>query len=319
MSFTPDQLHVILVVSNPVRYKSRYELFKKTYEHMKESGVTVWVCEAAFGDRNFECTEKGNPQHLQLRSPVEIWQKEALINAMMRRIFQDRPDAKYICWADADIQFVSRKDWACEIIHSLQHYQVVQCWSHCVDLGPSGEVIQMHESFMYSYLLGRPMTKQKYYGKHWHPGYVWAAKAGALKEMAGNGLMDRCVLGSADAVMARALIGQVEYAIPDSRVHKNYKKMFFQWQEMAEHFIKRNVGYVPLSIVHGWHGKKKQRYYVERSQILVDYKFDPETDVKYDNYGLLKLSDFGTARSNGLRDALRQYFRARNEDSIDVL
>jgi hypothetical protein len=42
----PSDLHVIAVISNPVRYQSRIRLFKEFMEQMELSGVTLWVVEA---------------------------------------------------------------------------------------------------------------------------------------------------------------------------------------------------------------------------------------------------------------------------------
>ena len=90
------------------------------------------------------------------------------------------------------------------------------------------------------------------------------------------------------------------------------------WQSQAEQNIRRNVGYVPGVLTHFWHGKKKDRKYWDRWQILVRNQFNPRRDVKRDAQGLLQLVDHGDLRSIQLRDELRDYFRQRSEDSIDI-
>jgi len=57
------------------------------------------------------------------------------------------------------------------------------------------------------------------------------------------------------------------------------------------------------------------RHYSDRWKILVDNKYNPESDLKRDAQGLYSLTD----RSPGLRDGIRTYFRSRNEDSIDLV
>jgi hypothetical protein len=90
--------------------------------------------------------------------------------------------------------------------------------------------------------------------------------------------------------------------------------MILAWQHRAETYLKRNIGYVPGTILHHWHGKGRDRKYNERWKALVDHKFDPIMDLKRDWQGLYQLNPLKW----GLRDAIRQYARDRNEDSIDT-
>ena len=41
-----------------------------------------------------------------------------------------------------------RPDWAQETLHLLEHYKVLQMFSHSLDLGPDGEPLAHHESFV---------------------------------------------------------------------------------------------------------------------------------------------------------------------------
>ena len=62
------QLHVVTCLTNPVRYQSRYRLYRDFAKHIEDRGVPLYTVECAFGDRPFEITDAGNPRHLQLRS-----------------------------------------------------------------------------------------------------------------------------------------------------------------------------------------------------------------------------------------------------------
>jgi hypothetical protein len=88
-------------------------------------------------------------------------------------------------------------------------------------------------------------------------------------------------------------------------------------QNRAEHWIKRNVGYVPGLIYHDFHGKKKLRRCETRGQILAKSAFNPDTDIKYDSQGVLHL-EVRDQRQIKLRDAIRKYFRDRDEDSTEL-
>jgi hypothetical protein len=311
---TPDKLYVIAVISNQIRYASRYELYKKFEEHCRAQPlVELYTVEIAFGRRPFEVTEAGNPKHLQLRTYEEIWHKENMINLGLGRL---PADWKYVAWIDADVEF-QRKDWAVETMQQLQHYQIVQMFQQAIDLGPEGEAFQMHQGFAYSYVTGKLRPQKAQNGcsyPHWHPGYAWAARREAIEYL--GGLYDVSALGSGDHLMAWSLIGEGVDQLP-STMSSGYIKSLADWQGRAERLIHKDIGFVNGSLVHFFHGKKRDRRYRDRWKILQDAQFDPFLDLKRDWQGLYQLDMDGSARMIKFRDDVRGYFRGRNEDSID--
>jgi hypothetical protein len=324
----PDRLHVITIISNPIRYRARYELYRAFEKHMEESGAILYTVEMAFGDRHFEITQPGNPHHIQLRSRTELWHKENMINIGISRL---PLDVKYIAWIDADIIF-TRPDWCQETLHQLQHYKIIQLFSHAQDVGPRYEPLPggQFDGFVYSYNNNIPLPytdKFMYYPykaggiakggdmMKWHSGYAWAARREAIDEL--GGLVDWAILGSSDHNMAAALVGKVKYTVHGD-VHPVFMNMMLEWERKAQKYIRRNLGYVDGLILHNWHGKKKDRGYVSRWKILVDNQFNPQLDIKKDWQGLFQLEDHGDMRSIKLRDDIRKYFRERSEDSIDL-
>lgn len=311
-----DKLYVIAVVSNPIRFKSRYKLYKEFKERIESNPfVELYTVEQAFGDREFQITDRNNPRDIQIRSFHELWHKENMINIAAARL---PIDWEYMAWIDADISFVD-KNWAEETIHELQHYMVVQMFSHALDLGPKNETIQTHTGFVRSYFAENykfpNMLKRDEYGyprkgAYAHPGYAWAIRREAFDEL--GGLVDWAILGSADYHMACAFIGHVEKSIP-TFTSDRYRKKLYTWQSRAENFIRRDIGYLPGTIFHFWHGKKSSRGYVSRWDIIKKYNYDPDKHLKRDSQGLWQLTDY----SIGFRDAIRKYFRMRNEDGID--
>lgn len=304
----PDKLYVISVVTNPVRFYSRYKLYHAFEKMVADAGAVLYTVEIAFGDRPFEVTRSDNPCHLQLRTKSEIWHKENALNLIIQRL---PADWKYVAWIDADITF-ARPDWAQETLHLLQHYDIIQMFSHAQDLGPNHEPLLGFRSFMYSYQEGlEPTSPYDYYsGLDWHPGYCWAARRSAIDNL--GGLIDRAILGSADRHMAASLIGRVDSSY-HPKVSLPYKKMLRIWQDRALKYIKKNVGHMEGLIFHHWHGKKANRGYTTRWKILYEDNYNPELDLKRDSQGLFQITD----RNIKLRDDIRKYFRARNEDSID--
>ena len=300
MAIKASDLHVIGVVSNPRRYKSRPRLAREWLARMNNSGATVWMIEATFGERDAEVADESNPNHLIVRCDHELWLKEALINKGVRNL---PADWKYMMWCDADIEF-TRENWAEETIHGLQHHKVLQPWSHCVDMGPDKEVITTHAGFGYMYSQGNQFTPGQ--GTFWHPGFAAAYTRNAFDTV--GGMMDKAILGAADHHMAAALIGKGEWTVPGD-INPAYMQMVRDWQTRAAK-LENDFGYISGTILHHYHGKKENRKYVERWQILKDNDFNPYTDISQDWQGLPQLNG-GKPR---LRDDLRRYFLERRED-----
>lgn len=318
MDINIDKFWVIAVISNPVRFNRRYELYNQFEHHIRLSGVNLLVVETQQGDRPFQVTDSKNPFHLQLRTFDELWIKERMVNLGIQRL---PSDWEYVAWIDADIEFV-RKDWARETVHQLQHYMIVQMFSQAIDLGPNLEPLQTHQGFVKMYhenFFNGPQGAG--YGGYyqptndfWHPGYCWAARREAIDSL--GGLFDTAILGAGDHHMALSLIGRAKKSVPKN-IGEKYLNEILIWEQRAEVHLKRDIGFVPTTILHYWHGKKKDRKYVERWDIITKNNFDPDDDLKTDWQGLWELEVL-TDRQRRLRDEIRGYFRARNEDSIDL-
>jgi hypothetical protein len=101
---------VITVVFNPIKYRSRYELYHKFDEHMTRSGVILLTVECIFDvddelglpKQKFELTRSTDPRHLQIKAPSVLWLKENLINIAVKRL---PLYIEYVAWLDADIEF----------------------------------------------------------------------------------------------------------------------------------------------------------------------------------------------------------------------
>jgi hypothetical protein len=321
--------HVVTMVSNSARYASRYRLYREFADRMEAAGVKLWTAEVAFGDRPFEVTDPNNFHHLQLRSENELWLKERALNLVIQRVTEQYPDWKYVAWIDADLDWLGQavygglshvsgepltgvRQWLKETWHALQQCHWVQMFQNAVDMGPRGEIIQTHTGFAYSYRHGEKF-RPGYTG--WHPGYAWACTRFAYESV--GGLIDWAILGAGDHHMAGALTGQVEKTA-NIALSEPYIRKLLEWQALAERYTRRDIGYVPGTIRHFWHGRKKDRRYWDRWKIITECQFDPDKDIRNDAYGLLQIIDHGDMRSIQLRDRVRDYFYMRHEDSQDL-
>lgn len=319
----------VACISNPCRFASRYRLYREFRKHIvEELGANLLTIECAFGDRPHEVVGPEvhpNPReiHIQVRSDSEVWIKENLLNLGFRHM---PPSCRYVAWVDADIRFL-RKDIVEETIHQLQHYGIVQMFQHCLDLGPTGEVMETHTSFGYSLVANNSALPHRHRhrrhgymgaaggyagpGGFWHPGYAFAARREILDRL--GGLLDIGALGAADHHMCLAWVGRVEESIPEG-IHENYRQALIAYQDRAAAVLHQNFGYVPGTIVHSFHGKKRDRRYNSRWDILIRHAFDPIRHLRRNLHGVIELDPCHI----GLRDGIRAYFRARNEDSIDA-
>lgn len=306
-----DLLYVVTCISNPIRYRSRYLLYKDFEKRVIDAGAKLYTIEAAFGERPFEVTRPDNTRNIQLRlsGGDELWHKENLLNIAIQRL---PSDWAYLAWIDADLEF-ARPDWAAETVNLLQHFEWLQMFSVAQDLAPDYTPFKTHHGFVWSMMQGKEFKKQgngAYYEGWWHPGYAWAATRTAINHV--GGLLDTAILGAGDNHMCHSIFGLAEQSIPNG-VTDGYRNSVLNWQDRAR-YLHKDIGYMPGLINHYWHGKKKDRRYFDRWKILVDNKYDPNLDLTRDSQGLWQLRP----ERIKLRDDIRAYFRARNEDSVDM-
>lgn len=330
----PDKLYVLTMLENPLRFRARYRNYWRFQDHMERGGAILYTAEIAFGGRRFEVTGPGNPRHLQLRTHCEFWHKENALNLLAERL---PADCRYIAVFDADVQF-ARPDWAQEILHLLQHYDVIQPFSDAQDLGPNDEPLPGHgsKSFLHQWcergvaphdtaFLQEPILRWTINGVEqgrknnpyvagptgWHPGLAWCYRRSAWDQL--GGMMDWLPTGSGDWHMANALIGNLMKSV-DPRHTAGYLRNCQIWQDRAM-AIRDNpnggLGYMPGLLLHSFHGSKANRQYAHRHKFVINTGFDPDYDLKRDSQGLWQL----TGRNPKLRDGLRMYARMRDEDA----
>ncbi len=319
-----SRFYVVTVISNPKRFMRRYELYWRFRAMCECAGVHLITVEQAFGERAFMVTDAADPHHVQVRSFEELWLKENLVNLGIERATQH--GATKVAWIDADCgPMQPPRRWFEETWHALQHYEFVQMWGSMIDVDDQQEAVESAApSFMSNYIrFGTPNPetlkhhhhKYPYGGKSFgRPGLAWAANIDALNKV--GRLIDYSILGAGDWYMAWALIGSVEVVLPGNvNSSQPYVDRLLQWQILCERWIKRDVGYVPGTLWHDWHGDKKHRRYNTRNEILLRAHYNPDVDVKYDSFGLLTLETW-EPRQIRLRDDIRAYFAQRSEDSL---
>lgn len=302
-----EPLYVITAMFNPQRFQSRYRHYWGFRKHVADAGAVLITVELALRDRHHEVTDPDNPLDIQLRGRSELWYKENLSNIGTRHL---PPDAGYVAFVDADFHF-TRPDWATETVQMLQHHKAVQMYSHLTYETYDHQPHKQMPSFAFQHINGQPTPKT--YGRIGAVGGAWAFRRSALSDI--GGLLEHCILGSGDWHMAFALAGRPDNH-PDMKFSQlpEYVNVINRWRKRAE-VIQGDIGYVNAHAVHHWHGDTKNRGYATRPQILIDNGYNPYVDVFHDENGVLQLA----GNKPKFRDAIRAYFRSRNEDSIDLV
>lgn len=299
-------LHVACAYSNPLRWRTRRVLMNDFRQHMAASpNVVLHAGELAYGERPFEVTG-GDANDVQLRTSHELWHKENILNLAIRRF---PADWKYGAIIDADFH-MTRRDWALEAIHQLQHFDFVQLFSSYSDLTVEQRPYRVMPSFGWVHWHGHHRHGKGYpyaTGSPGATGGAWAFRRAAFDAV--GGLLDVCILGSADWHMAFGLAGKINTAPESTRCSQGYVEAVRRWQERAR-VLNGNIGYVENHAIHHFHGSKVFRAYGDRWKILRDQDFDPATDLVRDWQGVWQLA----GNKPELRDEIRRYFRARNED-----
>jgi len=298
-----NKLNVIIVISNPCLYAIRYILTREFIKRIEieETNVNLYVVELAYKNQKFLCTDSKNKNHLQLRSEIPLWHKENMVNLGVRYLLPK--SWKAFAWIDADVEF-ENPNWALDTLKILNGCKdIVQVFSHCVDMDKNKLALNIFNSFGYGYT-----KNNKYCNKginYWHPGFAYACTRKAYEKI--NGLYEQAILGSGDNIMIYSLISNGLKAL-DPLSTDGYKETV---KEFENNMKTLRLGYVPGVIRHNFHGAKKNRKYHERWQILVKHNYDPKIHIIKNEIGLLIPTK---ECPQELLDDIMIYFEERNED-----
>ena len=297
-----SKLNVIVVISNPCLYARRYQLFNQFINRMNEDDhVELHVVEMAYKEQKFIVTKSNNPRHLQIRTTTPLWHKENMVNIAVKNLLPK--DYKAFAWIDADVEFESNT-WSLDTLKILNGYKdVVQIFSHSVDMDKDETTLNIFNSFGYNY-----SKNKKYASKgldYWHPGFAWAITRKAYEKI--GKLYDVGILGSGDNIMAFSFINKIKHYL-NAKYSNDYNSSMIEFENNAKTL---RLGYVPGVIRHYYHGKKKNRQYMERTDILAKYQYSPYKDITFDNQGII-IPSFHFP--NEFKEDIMKYFWERKED-----
>ena len=335
-------LHVASVYFNPLRFETRRKATNNFIQRMKEMpNVRLYMTEIAFGDRPYELPNE--PDVVRLRTNDVMWFKENATNIAVSRF---APGWQYGAAVDCDFNF-TRRDWALETVHQLQHHPWLQPYSSYAFMSSHHQPTRLKPSFSwvfherhsgdaqqhmavrsgeglkknarvleYSYDEGGSVNPSGHHHRELigSPGGAWAFTKKGFENV--GGFLDFSVLGAGDWYMAFGFIGcrndrqQAELRNQPPA----YTRAITAWQDRAYRAVKANIGFVDCMATHDWHGCVTKRGYGTRWQILRANNFDPATDLVRDSQGLWRWA----GNKPQLEAQVRRYFRSRDEDSTEL-
>jgi hypothetical protein len=207
---------------------------------------------------------------LQINCKDLIWQKETLINIG----FQQFASFDVIIWMDGDMVFLNN-DWVERTLEKLETHDVVQCF----------RVGYINGAFKLSAVRDNEI----------HGGFPGQCQGGiwAANTPIDFGLYPYNIVGGGDTIFAWSIMGLSMHTwerFTEVYPNDSYASSARDYIKQIKG-LKKRVASVNNIITALNHGEVKNRKYRERHHIMD--LFDPNTDVTYNDNGLLEWADAG--------------------------
>jgi hypothetical protein len=273
-------------------------------EEMRAHDLPVFVAELVFPGQHHILRSAGNIQAVRFHASDIMWHKERLINLTAEQL---PPHYTKVAWIDADVLFPDKR-WYEQASVLLDSYHLVQLFDRVTQQDNAGNEIQQLHGLAAHIALRRPAPFRFHTSRTW-PGLAWAAKRDLLRT---HGLLDVFILGSADTYMSLAAYGPLDewWEWHVQRLAPRIRETWRKWAKSFFDDVRGNVGFVATPVIQLGHGRKEDRKYVERLEILARHNFDPTKDIAPGPQGEWQWS----SRKPHLQAEVRAYFEGRRED-----
>jgi len=305
-----EQFCAVTSFFNPASYRSRLENYSIFREALERNGVTLYTVEGYF--TGSAPTLPPDERTISIELPCVLWHKERLLNLLIAALPRQYTR---IAWLDCDVMFTNPHwhECACEF---LDRCAVVQCFSEVLQLRPGKRRPWPGDPSIPGFVRGLAdgaTLGDSGVGVHGRSGYAWAARREFLDKV---GLLDTCILGGADHLMAHAFTGS-RWNDPCILRESGglYARFidFQRWFDRARPYLDASCHYVPGLILHLWHGTLTDRRWRARRRILSESHFDPTQDIGVAENGAWRW----TTHKPEMHEAVRQYFHERREDGAN--
>jgi len=292
-----DDLHKVALITthfNPCGFRRLRETYFEWVDTLGPLADRLECVELVFDSDAAEI-----PRSTVIRGTREkhlMWQKEALINSAIRRL---GPEVEYVAWLDHDFVFTDR-EWLGKAIAKLDSgLAAVQLFRGIAYLTKDRKVEWMRDGAMHAW-----RTRQSING---NPGGNWMAKRNVLDTL--GGVNAHNIVGGGDQVWFDAMRG-----VPGGHLSQYSPALradLERWIRRASSIVgSHSACHLDGTIQHLWHGDRSNRQYQTRNEILIRHEFDPATDVRINESGILEWS----SDKPELHAEVQQFFLDRRED-----
>ena len=297
---------------NPLHYRRRLATYRGFRDRLQAPLAAI---ELSF-DGQYELGAGDADLLVQLRGEDVMWQKERLLNVLLRRL---PAECRQVAWLDCDIVF-ERQDWPERTSDALARAPLVQPFRRVHYMPPhagpgdAAESISMITRASLGHWLesggsvddalrrtssrGRDVPSK---------GMAWAASRDFLES---QGFYDACIVGGGANAMACAALGVYDYTIRPLHMNGRQGEHYLAWAERFRRGALGAISSIDGDVYHLWHGDLADRSGGGRYQGLVPFEFDPGADIAIAEAGCWRWA-------TGKRDMhryVRDYFAGRKED-----
>lgn len=299
-----NKLAVITSFFNPANYtniKNNYTKFKK---FILDSGADLFTAELVFDDNDFFTEESEFNLHIRGNSNNIMWQKERLLNLILKIIPKEYNN---IAWIDCDVIF-DNGGWVEETNSKLETFKILQLFEKGNFYDENNKINRV------SYGIVKKLHTQKqketidfHPTRGGTPGLAWAIRRECLENV---GFIDNQIIGGGDAIIFLASIGKLYGQFIYDKMNYELLNNTLTWSNKFYSKIQNSIFFVSGNAYHLYHGTNLKRNYNHRMEYLTENNYNPETDVKLD---INNLWAWNTDKPN-LHQKLYDYFFERDED-----
>ncbi len=302
-----DDVWIIASYFNFNSYESKQQNLSVFLKSLDQSGLNYLLVECAFKAEPFVLPRSLHTIHVRCHSVM--WQKERLLNLAISRLPKS---CTKVVWLDADILF-QNPDWVKETSRLLDKHPVVQPYEKVIRLFRGTQNYtgkgDAYVSFASVLALRPGFFLSGNFDAHGHTGFAWAARRELLEKYS---LYDYSISGGGDHLMAHGFCGDRSSPCVQRMVGRNtpYADSFSRWTKRVYGAVESDIGCVPGTILHLWHGQWVNRRYSERARELLKLNYDPSKDLRLGRNNVWEW----TNKNRPLQAWASEYFTLRKED-----
>lgn len=314
-----NSLWCITQYFNPLNHQTRIRNFKLFHSHLIRQTPNLLVVEVALTPDDLVLHDVHSSDKLvQIVDDSMIWQKERIFNMCLKWL----PDScTKIVWMDCDI-LVDNPGWVYETSTLLNYHKVVQPYFQNARLPATISNIRYGidiNKFPHGFNDDTRSDGEihAWYRRRrgqmaWeHPGYACGYQRELLEK---HGLYDRCIAGSSDQLIYKAIIGDYfNQSVILDRYTEPSLEYYHQWAIPFYNDINLNFNFArQTNLYHLYHGRTDKRQYHSRLLALMELGFDHCADIDiHPDSGLLC---FTTDKQQEMQEWLKRYYRKREDD-----